>query len=330
MAKKKPKSKAENAPRRIVSLLAAGTELVCAIGLGDRLVGVSHECDTPEFVRQLPRVSSSLIDPNLSSDRIHEEVSAAIRAAEEDPGKALSVYNVNTQLLNKLRPDVIITQSQCAVCAVSLEDVTAAVCELVNGEPDIVSLEPNKLEDIWADIERVATALGVATEGAKLVGELRGRIDAIAMRSDEAEKRPTVEVIEWLDPLMAAGNWVPQLVEAAGGDNALSKPGKPSPTITFAKLKKANPDVIVIAPCGFDIDRTRRDLNALTKQKGWDTLKAVTEGRVYLADGNRYFNRSGPRVVETTEILAEVLHPRAYDFGHEGKAWVRLETEAAE
>ena len=351
---------------RIVSLIASATEIVAALGFEDSLVGVSHECDYPPSIRKLPACSSPNIDVNGSSREIDDRVKAVL-------ADALSVYRVHTDLLVELRPTVIITQTQCEVCAVSLQDVEAAVCGAptagwsVDSQPEIVALEPNSLEDVWNDIRRVAHALDARDSGAALVGSLQHRLRDVAAkvvpcqslidglgataslpssaententagqassgtrqtRIDRAvvcnDARPSVACIEWIDPLMAAGNWVPELVELAGGRDCLGRAGRHSSYMTFGDLAEANPDVIAIMPCGFDIKRTRQELPALTNPIGWSDLRAVRNGRVYVTDGNQYFNRPGPRLVESAEILAEILHFDRVDFNHVGSGWSRL------
>ncbi|MDP9354122.1 MAG: cobalamin-binding protein [Chloroflexota bacterium] len=303
--------------QRVVSLIASSTEIVCALGCEDRLVGRSHECDYPPSVRRLPVCTVPLIDPSASSAEIDRQVKTVLR-------DALSVYHVDGDLLRELQPDVVITQSQCDVCAVSLKDVEAALCVWLDARPHLVSLEPNALADIWRDIQHVADALGEPERGRAVIDRLQGRIAAVADRATVLPGRPTVACIEWIDPLMAAGNWVPELVELAGGENLFGEAGKHSPWMTWEQLVTRDPDVIVILPCGFDIERSRQELPVLSDRRQWSALRAVQNGRVYLTDGNQYFNRPGPRLVESLEILAELLHPEAFRFGHEGTGWEQV------
>jgi iron complex transport system substrate-binding protein len=300
---------------RVVTLIASATEIVCALGEEASLVGRSHECDWPPTVRRLPAVSRPAF-PTGGSSR------AVDLALKERLARALSVYEVDAALLKRLAPDLIITQSQCEVCAVSPADVERAVCELTERPARILALEPNGLDDVWRDVARVAEVLAVAARGRELVDRLRGRVDAIARRAAGLPSRPRVAVIEWIEPLMAAGNWMPELVAAAGGVNLFGEPGKHSPGMTWEALAAANPDVLAISPCGFGLPRTAAEMAALTAAPGWRTLPAVASGRVYLADGNAYFHRPGPRLVESLEILAEMLHPEAFDFGHRGTGWM--------
>lgn len=301
---------------RVVSLIASATETVVALGCGDWLVGRSHECDYPPSIRELPVCTSAKVDVTASGAEIDRQIKSLLR-------NAVSIYDLDAAALDRLRPDLVITQSQCEVCAVSLQDVERAVCELIGSQPRIVSLEPDSLQDIWTGIEEVAVALGVPDRGTQLVVTLRNRLDELAKRVARIERRPTVACIEWIDPLMAAGNWVPELVELAGGVSLFGEAGRHSPWMTWESLVERDPDVIVVMPCGWDIPRCRTEMSPLTERTEWPALSAVRHGQVYLTDGNQYFNRPGPRVVESAEILAEILHPREFIFGHEGTGWVR-------
>jgi iron complex transport system substrate-binding protein len=268
-------------------------------------------------VKHLPICTEPLIDPSRSSAEIDRQVKDILR-------EALSVYRVDRNALEALQPDVIITQSQCEVCAVSLRDVEGALAGWLASRPRVVSLEPMDLADVWIDIRLVADALGDPERGARLVDGLQHRATNIAERARSLDRRPTVACLEWIDPLMAAGNWVPELVELAGGVNLSGEAGKHSPWMTFDALRQADPDIIAVMPCGFDIPRTLAEMPALTKRPEWASLRAVQNERVYVTDGNQYFNRPGPRLVESLEILAELLHPEAFHFGHEGTGWVLL------
>jgi iron complex transport system substrate-binding protein len=278
------------------------------------LVGRSHECDFPESVRRLPVCT----EPKFNSDGTSHEIDQRIKGILH---QALSVYRVHGDVLKELRPDVIITQAQCEVCAVTLREVEEAVAEWVGSRPQIISLEPRTLASVWADIVRVAEALGVPERGAELVKSLKQRVFAIAAMTRTLSPGPTVACIEWIEPLMAAGNWMPELVEMAGGINLFGGAGKHSPWMKWEELVKKDPNVVVVLPCGFDIKRTREETPALTKRPEWSRLRAVQTGRVYVTDGNQYFNRPGPRLVESLEILAEILHPEVFRFGHEGSGW---------
>ena len=301
---------------RIVSLIASATEIVAALGFEDRLVGRSHECDFPPSIGDIPVCSSSRIDAHASSRHIDTQVRDLV-------DRALSVYRVDADLLEQLAPSVIITQTQCEVCAVSLADVQKAVCDLVSSKPDIVSLAPMDLADVWRDIEQVATALGAPAKGKQLVGELTGRLEDLRQRALRTSGRPSIACIEWIDPLMYAANWLPSLVEAAGGTIMKGEAGRHSGYFEIQELAAYDPDVIAIMPCGFDISQSVSEMSILESCPEWERLSAVHGGRVFITDGNQYFNRPGPRVVESAEILAELLHPDVFDFGHEGTGWMR-------
>jgi iron complex transport system substrate-binding protein len=305
---------------RIVSLIASATEIVCALGFEDQIVGRSHECDYPEAIKRLPICTEPKFDPDGTSYQIDQRVKAIVQ-------EGLSVYRVDGEKLRDLEPDVIVTQSHCEVCAVSLRDVERAVCAWLRTCPQLVSLAPNGLADVWTSIEQVALALKVPQRGADTIRHLQNRLHAIEERTRALSERPTVTCIEWIDPLMAAGNWMPELVEMAGGVPVFGVARAHSPWMTWEQLCTANPDILILLPCGFDIARTRRDLPLLMNRPEWPNLRAVRTGRVFLADGNQYFNRPGPRLVESLEILAELLHPTMFSFGHEGTGWQRALAE---
>lgn len=297
-----------------MSLLASATETVCALGCADRLVGRSHECDYPDSIAHLP----SCTEPKFAVEGTSYEIDARIKAIVQE---GLGVYRVFADQLDALRPDIILTQSQCEVCAVSLKDVEAAVCEMIASQPAIVSLEPNSLADVWRDMQRIADGLDVSDQGRALVRGLQDRMRAIETETRNLRERPRVACIEWIDPLMSAGNWMPELIEMAGGDNLFGEAGKHSPWMGWAQLVAADPDVIAVFPCGWDMARARLDMPALTARPDWPELRAVRTGRVFMADGNKYFNRPGPRLAESVEILAEMFHPDRFDFGHRVTAW---------
>jgi iron complex transport system substrate-binding protein len=301
---------------RIVSLIASATEIVCALGFESQLVGRSHECDFPPSVKSLPQLTSPKFKVEGSSLEIDLRVKSIVQ-------EALSVYRVDPVLLEELKPTHIITQSQCEVCAVSLKDVEAAVCQVTSSKPQIVSLEPNSLADVWTDILRVGEALNATDRAEQLVDELQGRMDDIVQRTHWVDSNPTVAYIEWIDPLMAGGNWMPELIGMAGGVNLFGEAGKHSPWMTWDELVEKDPNIIFVSPCGFDIQRTLDEMHILSNKLEWRGLTSVKEQRVFVADGNQYFNRPGPRLVESLEILAEVIHPNMFHFGHEGHGWVR-------
>lgn len=309
---------------RIASLLPATTEIVCALGCQDHLVARSHECDFPESVRALPAITSARLDSRKPSRAIDRDVRALI-------GQALSIYEVDAEALGTLRPELILTQSRCEVCAVTVEDVERALGiwqERGNGErPRVISLAPGDLESVFHDVRRVAEALNVPARGEAVVADLRSRTRAIAGRAAGLQPAPSVLCVEWIEPLMGAGYWVPELVRMAGGRCAVGEAGAMSPWLEWPAVHALDPDVVVAMPCGFGLERTRAELEAQRSGGAWDTtwgrLRAVREGRLFLADGNQYFNRPGPRLVESLEILAEILHPERFRLGHEGRGWVR-------
>lgn len=302
---------------RIVSLIASATEIVATLGFEDCLVGRSHECDFPPRVARLPALTRPKLRVDASSAAIDREVKALL-------AQALAVYEVDADQLKALAPDVVMTQAQCEVCAVSLKDVEEALAAWTGGRPRLVSLAPNGLADVWADIGRVATALHDPAGGRALVMRLQREIARLATQAAAARTLPRIACVEWIAPLMAAGNWVPELVTLAGGINLFGEAGRHSPALTWTELATADPDVILVMPCGFDIARTRAEMPALTAQAGWNDLAAVRAGRVYLADGNQYFNRPGPRLVQSLEILVELLHPDLFPARHEGTGWQSL------
>jgi iron complex transport system substrate-binding protein len=302
---------------RIVSLIASATEVVCALGFEDCLVGRSHECDFPESVKSL----AVCTEPKFNVEGTSYEIDRRVKAILQE---GLSVYRVHADKLKELRPSVIVTQSHCEVCAVSLRDVEQAAADWLDEGTRLVSLAPNNLNDVWTGIEEVARVLGVPERGNALTSRLQQRMSAIASRARRLPQLPRVACIEWIDPLMAIGNWMPELVDMAGGINLFGESGKHSPWMTWEQLCQADPDMIVIVPCGFDMDRSRQDIPTLTRKVEWPRLQAVHKHRVYVADGNQFFNRPGPRLVESLEILAEVFHPGVFHFGHKGTGWEHL------
>ncbi len=302
---------------RVASLLASATEIVAALGARELLVARSHECDFPPEVLRLPMVTAPVFDTARPSGAIDRDVKALLE-------RSLSIYKVDAEGLREAAPDLIVTQTQCEVCAVTPGDVEAALVSWTGARPRIVSLTPNALEDVFADMRRVAEALGRPQDGVALVDALKTRMQAIADRAATLHSRPRVACIEWIDPLMAAGNWIPELVAMAGGDNLFGAAGRHSPWLTLDELAASNPDVILVFPCGFDIARTRAELPALTERPPWRALRAVRDRHIFLCEGNRYFNRPGPRLADSLEILAEILHPASFAFGHEGTGWIRL------
>ena len=289
-------------PVNIVTLLPSATELVCAVGGRDQLVGRSHECDHPAGVDVLPPLTRSRVRTDLASGGIDGDVRRLLQ-------EALAVYEVDVDGLERVEPHLIVTQDLCDVCAVSLHDVEAAVAELGSGAR-VVSLAPTTLGDVWGDLETVGAAMGRAEEAREVRAALESRVEAV--RARRPGERPTVLTIEGLDPVMIGGTWMPELVEAAGGAPLVTSPGEHAPTLDDATLTELAPDVVLVKPCGFDLDRSRAELPTLRaglERWGWPAWR---EGRVWLADGNAYFNRPGPRLVESLEILAACVHPEEF------------------
>lgn len=279
---------------RVVSLISSATEMVYALGALDCLVGRSHECDYPPQVLSLPACTRPLIDVSADSRSIDEQVRNSARSA-------LSIYEVFDDVLERLQPTHILTQVQCEVCAVSLRDVERSVASRIASVPKVVALNPHALEGIWDDLRLVADACAVDPQ--PCVSRLQQQLEDL--------RRPpasTVACIEWVEPLMAAGNWTPELIAIAGGIDVFGKAGTHSPYITWEELIAKDPETIIVAPCGFDLTRTRAEIRWLTGRPGFAGLRAARNGRVFLADGNRYFNRPGPSVVETARIISGILH----------------------
>lgn len=306
---------------RVISLLPSATEIVAALGFVDHLVGRSHECDFPPGVEELPVCSSTKVPVHGTSYEIDERV-------EQIVAEGLSVYRVDVDLLRQLQPDLILTQTQCAVCAVTPRDLEQALCTWVGAQPLILSLEPNNLGDIWNDIRNVGKALGASQQTDQLIASLTQRLAAIREKSAAVQLRPRVAAIEWLGPLMAGGNWMPELIEIAGGHSLFATAGEHSPWLEWSNLIEVDPDVILLVPCGFRISQTIADLDLLTRNPAWPKLRAVQREQVYLIDGHHFFNRPGPRLVESAEIVAEILRPDCFVFGHRGTGWISLDDAA--
>jgi iron complex transport system substrate-binding protein len=303
--------------QRIISLLPAATEIICALGLEHQLVGRSHECDYPAGITNLPVCSSAKFLPGSDSAEIDKQV-------KEILSESLSIYTIDRDLIKSLAPDVIITQAQCEVCAVSLNDVELVLKDLLEKDCRIISLQPNGLEDIYKEIQYLADQLGVEKAGVELLELSEERINIIRHKLKFITEKPKVACIEWLSPMMIAGNWTPEIIEIGGGIPVLTEAGKHSSYIDFQDILTADPDIIVIMPCGFSIQRTLQEIGLLLGTPGWADLKAVKTQRVYIADGNQYFNRSGPRMTDSIEIMAEIINPKQFIFGYEGHGWVHF------
>lgn len=302
---------------RLLPLISSATEIVHALGLGRYQVGRSHECDFPPAVLDLPIGTRPAIAVNGSSAEIDFLVKDRLRSA-------LSVYDVDAEVIRRLTPTHIITQTQCEVCAVSLADVERALQAEFKTQAQVVSLAPYALADVWADISRVATACGHGERGETLIRDLQARMNDIQAQAKTARRCPTVAAIEWLEPLMSAGNWVPELVEMSNARHLFGNAGQHSPWMTWEGVVEADPDAIVALPCGFDLVRTRCEMHWLTRRAGWQQLRAVQSGNVFLCDGNQFMNRPGPRLVESLQIFAEILHPELFPPQLEHLGWEKL------
>jgi iron complex transport system substrate-binding protein len=288
-------------PMRIVSLVPSATEIVASLGLLDALVGISADCDFPPGIRGKPVLSEALVEADLSSPAIDRRIRDHVHAGS-------SVYHLDSEQLARLRPDLILTQEVCAVCAPSYALVRQAA-KMRDTETRIVSLEPRGLADILDNIRLVGDLTGAGPRSSAVVSALQARIDGVVPGA--GLDRPRVVCIEWLNPLFVGGRWVPEMVSAAGGTDALGSAGEASRAVDWEQVRGATPDVIVLMPCGFDVARTRAEIGLLVDLPGWDDLPAVRRGRVFLTNASAYFNRPGPRIVDGLEILAAALHPEA-------------------
>ena len=299
---------------RIVSLLPAATEIAWALGLGDRLVGRSHECDWPAEATCLPALTCPRVDPDASSHEIHEAVGRAVTA---EPGTSTAIFDLDIDGLAALEPDVILTQATCDVCAIAGDDVAQAVRRSEH-VCHVISLSATSLVGLWADILTVGRETGRIAQARELIARLQARCHSVDYRvrslAHRGAPRPRVAVIEWLDPPMAAGNWVPELVRLAGGEDCLGHPGEHSHWIDWPAVAKANPDIVILAPCGFTLDRIVAEANSPTVQPHLAALWAAGAQTIWAVDGHHLFNRPGPRLVDSLEVLTEILHPGTSRF----------------
>lgn len=302
------------APLRIVSLLPAATEIVAALGLRPALIGRSHECDVPTDVLAVPALTAPRVDPAASSREIHEAVGRAVTSGT----RSTAIFSLDIEQLAALKPDVVITQATCDVCAISGDDVTEAVRR--SGHPArVVPLTATSLRGLWDDILTVGAATGRLAPARELVARLQARCDSIACRVAALSRRPghvrpRVAVIEWLDPPMAAGNWVPELVRLAGGDDVLGRAGEHSHWIDWDAVAATDPDVAILSPCGFTLDRILTECRAPAIKRQLDRLHATAAGRLHAIDGHHLLNRPGPRLVDSLELIAALLHPGEFSF----------------
>ncbi len=302
---------------RICSLLPSATEIAFALGLGDSLVGVSHECDYPPQARQVTVVVKSNVDPHRNtSNEIDTLVTGSLKANQ-------SIYNIDLNLFQEANPDLILTQGLCDVCALDYDQVVEAAQSLAQ-QPKIVSLNPVTLTDVLHDISHVGQNTGKSKEAELFVAELSQRIDGVRQRAVSSDLRPRVACLEWLDPIYSAGHWVPEMVDIAGGIDGLAKVGQVSKKITWNMIQEYQPEIIILMPCGFTVERTLKELDLLYKLPGWKELPAIKDGRLFAVNGHAYFNRSGPRLVDGLEILAQIIHPEIFAWNTTPEAARRL------
>ena len=303
--------------KKIVTLIPSATEIVAFLVEKDSIVGRSHECDYPPDLNKIKKLTSPKINVDGTSGEIHKQINTILE-------NSLSVYKVDIKELKKLEPDVVITQAHCEVCAVSLAEVEEIVAKHLNEKTKIISLQPNTLGEVFDDIKKVAEGLNldkVTTEG--LIKPLEQRVKNIQIKS--LKKKKTVACIEWIDPLMAAGNWIPEMVKISGGEDVFGKSGKDSHWITFDEIKNYDPEVIIFLPCGYNIEKTKEEVeNLLIKETKWSNLKAFKNKELFIVDGNQFFNRPGPRLVESLEIFAEIIQPNLFNFNHQQSGWINF------
>ena len=297
---------------KIVSLIPSATEIISALNLSDNLVGVSHECDYPKEVLKLPKLTTSKIKTEQSSLIIDHDIKKILE-------QSLSVYEVKSNLLKKLDPDVIITQSQCSVCAVSLKDVEECLSKFINKKPLLIDLKPNTFEEVLEDINLVGKKLNKKVESNFLVKNIKNEINKIKVKTSNS-KIKNVLCIEWIEPIMTAGNWIPQLVKFAGGKSVLAKSGKNSYFIKPEHINFKEVDIVIFMPCGFDIKRSKEEI----LKSNIDYSSNLKDKKTYVVDGNKYFNRPGPDLLESTRILAEIIHPDIFPAKQDIERWVSL------
>jgi iron complex transport system substrate-binding protein len=307
---------------RIISLLPSATEIIYALGLGEHLIGVSHDCDFPYEATLKPKLSQALVNSDMPSD----EIDAIVR---EQLHNGLSVYHIDTQALQKLEPDIILTQELCEVCAPSYDQVLQAA-KIFGDRTKVVSLEPHTLEEILENILLVGELTNRAEIAENAVQSLRARLDKIVTMTAEMEQRPKVACIEWLSPVMVGGHWVPQMVEYAGGEDWLGDLGEPSKEIAWGDVLTYDPDILVCMPCGFDVSRALEEMHLMIEREGWEDLKAVKNGQVYVMNGTAYFNRPGPRIITGLEIMAQIIHPDYFKGLAPADSMMRLAFEKME
>lgn len=301
---------------KIVSLLPSATEIVCELGLGHDLVGVTHECDYPPFVKSLPKVTRTLIPHDATSREIDGLVRERLKSQK-------ALYSLDLPTLERLSPDLLVTQALCDVCAVAEEEVNAAACSLP-GHPQVVNLEPMRLSEVFDCIHLVGAAAGIPDHANRIVANLQARVDAVATRNQVLTDWPRVVLLEWIDPPFCSGHWSPELVRIAGGVDGIGREGERSRTTAWEEIVQFNPEFLIIACCGFDIDRTMADIPLLAAYPGFHDLDCTRQQQVFVIDGNSYFSRPGPRLVESLELLAHTLHPEIHPLPEGLKPAIRL------
>lgn len=291
---------------RIVSLLPSATEIVCQLGLGDDLVGVTHECDYPPFVQSLPKVTRTLIPHDATSHEIDRLVRERLKSQK-------ALYSLDMPTLERLQPDLLVTQALCDVCAVAEEEVTAAACSLP-GHPKVINLEPMRLAEVFDCIRLVGDAAGISDRANEVIAQLQARVDRVAERNRELKHRPRVVLLEWIDPPFCSGHWSPELVRIAGGIEGIGREGERSRTTAWEEILQFDPEFLIVALCGFNVERTLLDIPLLKGYPGFADLTCVRQRNVFAIDGNAYFSRSGPRLVDSVELLAHTLHPELHEL----------------
>lgn len=301
---------------RIVSLLPSATEIAVALGLGDQLVGRSHECDFPPVVADLPVCTSTRLEKGLRSAEID-------RLVQEIVTQGLSMYEVDAELLRSLKPDIILTQTACAVCAVTPDDLETCLADWMGDAPVLISTAPDRLGDVWDDIRTVGEAAGRNAKAETLVQDIKANLASLVGRRNPVAPKPRIAAIEWFDPLMVAGNWIPELISVAGGQPLFAKPGEHSDFLDWDALIDADPDLLILMPCGYQIPQSLADIEAVAGDPRWTSMRAVQAGHVYIADGHHFFNRPGPRLVESAGIVAEIIEDWRGTSHNPSRRWIR-------
>ena len=302
---------------RIVSLLPSATEIICSLGLRDQLVGVTHECDYPGDVADLPKVTRTLIPHDASSLEIDGLVRERLKTQS-------ALYSLDLPMLERLKPDLLVTQALCDVCAVAESEVNAAACSLP-GRPKVVNLEPTRLNDVFDCLKLVGDAARVPDASQRAIADLKQRVNAVAIRTAAIKERPRVILLEWIDPPFSSGHWSPELMRIAGGIEGIGQEGQPSRSMKWDEVVAYDPEVLVIACCGFNTRRTLEDVPMLLTFPGVADLTCTRENRVWIVDGNAYFSRPGPRLVDSLEILAHILHPDIHPAPAHGQKAHRID-----